>query len=70
MFELPVLKGGYLEYARAIVKDTIDKMTAVGLNMTSATNTMLAGDAYYNAATPNYKLAYKQYQRAYASAVQ
>jgi hypothetical protein len=31
---------------------------------------LLAGDAYYNAITPNYKLAYKQYRLAYNTAVQ
>jgi hypothetical protein len=70
LFELPTSQGGYLEYARAIVKDTIDKVNSTGVNTTSATNALLAGDVYYNAITPNYKLAYKQYRLAYNTAVQ
>ena len=39
MFELPLLSGGYLEYARAVVADTITKMAnaPVSLNMSAAT---------------------------------
>jgi hypothetical protein len=68
LFELPSGLGGYLEITRAIVAKTISNMTAAGFVMTTATTAMTAGDTLYN--SKSYKLAYKQYQKAYGLAVQ
>jgi hypothetical protein len=69
VFELPSGLGGYLEIVRAIVADTMAKMTAVNQNSNaSAANQALAtGDNYF--AQKSYKSAYKQYQAAYGYAV-
>ncbi len=63
MFELPQLNGGYLEYCRAIVGDTITKMAALGYNQLAANAALLQGDTYYGQGS--YKLAFKSYQKAY-----
>jgi hypothetical protein len=69
LFELPSGLGGYLEIARAIVADTLAKMTAASQNANaSAANAALAqGDNFYN--TKSYKNAYRSYQTAYGYAV-
>ena len=69
LFELPSGLGGYLEISRAIVFDTIGKMSAVkqNTNSSAALAALSAGDTAYNAKL--YKSAYKQYQTAYGYAV-
>jgi hypothetical protein len=67
MFVLPASQNGYLENVRAIVNDTIVNMQYVGQLVSTANNSLLAGDNFFNAGS--YKLAYKQYQNAYALAV-
>ncbi|MGA2267074.1 MAG: hypothetical protein ABSH44_01270 [Bryobacteraceae bacterium] len=68
-FELPGTQGGYLEYARAILADTIANLALAGVNTASANASMLAGDKAYGGTPANYKLAYENYQTAYGLAV-
>jgi hypothetical protein len=67
LLELPATQGGYLESVRNILADTINNMTYAGLNMASATSSMLQGDKAY--ASSQYKQAYSYYQTAYGQAV-
>jgi hypothetical protein len=68
LFETPNSQGGYLENARAIVNDIITDMQYAGVGVASAQTALAAGDTYYN--SKSYKLAFKQYQKAYGLAVQ
>jgi hypothetical protein len=67
IFEIPDSQGGYLDSARAITSDIITKMTNSGYVETVALGLLTQGDNAYN--QRNYKLAFKQYQKAYAAAV-
>ncbi len=66
IFQAPIANGGYLEYCRAIVHDTIEKMITLGFNEAPANAALAQGDAYYNQGS--FKLAFKSYQKAYGAA--
>jgi hypothetical protein len=66
LFELPSQAGGFLEIARAIVAETINKMVATGQLVSTAATALNQGDTFFSKG--QYKLAYQSYQLAYGLA--
>jgi hypothetical protein len=65
LFEVPASGGGYLDFTREIVADTIGKMQAAGQAIGPAQSFLAAGDA---AVAHDYKTAYADYGKAYRAA--
>jgi hypothetical protein len=63
LFELPAAQGGYLDLARSIVAETIQKMQATGQTIGNAQALLTRGDQ--QRAAGNFKDAYDSYRQAY-----
>jgi hypothetical protein len=70
LFELPASQGGYLEYVRAIVADSMAKGQSLipALSYSAAVAALAQGDNYY--AANSFKLAYGSYRKAYTAVAQ
>ena len=66
LFEVPASGGGYLDFTREIVADTIAKMQAAGQGIGPAQAFLAAGDAAVTA--HDYKTAYADFGKAYRAA--
>ncbi len=66
LFQLPAAQGGYLGLVRTIVVDSLAKVQAAGATTDAASSFLLAGDGAL--AKNQFKLAYQNYQKAYAAA--